>query len=87
VALIAGGSAGLGLATGAAPARAGSLVVLASRPAERCAAAAARVSAGTGGTAAGRACDVTDERSVPGLTDWVLATLALAIAASRPVPR
>jgi NAD(P)-dependent dehydrogenase (short-subunit alcohol dehydrogenase family) len=74
VALITGGSAGLGLAIGAALARAGSRVVLASRSAERCAAAAARVSADTGGAAAGRACDVTDERSVAGLTDWVLAT-------------
>jgi len=73
VALVTGGSAGLGLAIGAALARAGSDVVLASRSAARCEDAAARVAAETGRTVAGRGCDVTDERAVAGLVDRVLA--------------
>ena len=73
VALVTGGSAGLGLAIGAALARAGSDVVLASRSAARCENAAVRVAAETGRTVAGRGCDVTDERAVAGLVDQVLA--------------
>jgi NAD(P)-dependent dehydrogenase (short-subunit alcohol dehydrogenase family) len=48
VALVTGGSAGLGLAIATALARAGSGVVLASRSAARCEDAAARLSAETG---------------------------------------
>jgi NAD(P)-dependent dehydrogenase (short-subunit alcohol dehydrogenase family) len=72
VALVTGGSAGLGLAIAAALAQAGSDVVLASRSAERCRQAAARLSAETGRTAAGHGCDVTDEHAVTGLVDRVL---------------
>jgi NAD(P)-dependent dehydrogenase (short-subunit alcohol dehydrogenase family) len=72
VALVTGGSAGLGLAIATALAQAGTDVVLASRSADRCARAADRLSAQTGRLAAGRACDVTDEAAVGGLTDWVL---------------
>jgi NAD(P)-dependent dehydrogenase (short-subunit alcohol dehydrogenase family) len=73
VAVVTGGSAGLGLAIAAALAQAGTTVVLASRSAERCAAAAARLSARTGTAVHGRACDVTSERSVGVLTEEVLA--------------
>ena len=73
VALITGGSAGLGLEVAGALARAGSSVVLASRSAERCDQAAAGLAAETGGTAVGHACDVTDERAVAGLVDRVMA--------------
>jgi NAD(P)-dependent dehydrogenase (short-subunit alcohol dehydrogenase family) len=73
VSVVTGGSAGLGLAIAEALALAGSAVVLASRSAANCERAAARLSARTGGTAAGRACDVTDERAVADLIDRVLA--------------
>lgn len=73
VALVTGGSAGLGLAIATALAEAGTDVVLASRSADRCGKAAARLSAATGRTAVGRACDVTDEAAVGGLVDRVMA--------------
>jgi gluconate 5-dehydrogenase len=73
VAVVTGGSAGLGLAIAAALARAGSDVVLASRSADRCADAAARLSARTERRVRGHACDVTSERAVAGLIDRVLA--------------
>jgi NAD(P)-dependent dehydrogenase (short-subunit alcohol dehydrogenase family) len=67
VAVVTGGSAGLGLAIAAALAGAGSDVVLASRSADRCADAAARLSARTGRRVRGQACDVTSETAVVGL--------------------
>jgi NAD(P)-dependent dehydrogenase (short-subunit alcohol dehydrogenase family) len=85
VSVVTGGSAGLGLAIAEALALAGSAVVLASRSADSCERAAARLSgrlsgrlserlsARTGGTVVGRACDVTDERAVTDLIDQVLA--------------
>ena len=73
VAVVTGGSAGLGLAIATALAQVGTDVVLASRSAARCADAAARLSASTGRTVHGHACDVTDERAVAGLIDRVLA--------------
>jgi NAD(P)-dependent dehydrogenase (short-subunit alcohol dehydrogenase family) len=73
VALVTGGSAGLGLAIATALAQAGSDVILASRSQARCQEAAARLAAGTGRTVDGRGCDVTDERAVADLADWVLA--------------
>ena len=73
VAVVTGGPAGLGLAIAAALAQAGTTVVLASRSPDRCAAAAARLSARTGTAVHGRACDVTDERAVSALTEAVLA--------------
>jgi NAD(P)-dependent dehydrogenase (short-subunit alcohol dehydrogenase family) len=54
VAVVTGGSAGLGLAIAAALTRAGTTVVLASRSAGRCAAAAEQLSARTGATVHGR---------------------------------
>ena len=47
--------------------------MLASRSAARCADAAARLSARTGRTVHGQACDVTSERAVAGLIEEVLA--------------
>ena len=73
VAVVTGGSAGLGLAIATALAQAGSDVVLASRSADHCADAAARLSARTGRTVRGHACDVTSKRVVAGLIDRVLA--------------
>jgi NAD(P)-dependent dehydrogenase (short-subunit alcohol dehydrogenase family) len=73
VALVTGGSAGLGLAIATALAGAGSAVVLASRSASRLEHVAARLSAETGRTVQGRACDVTDERAVANLVEAVLA--------------
>jgi len=72
VALVTGGSAGLGLAIATALADTGTAVVLAGRSADRCERAAAQVSAVTGRAAVGRACDVTDEAAVAGLAGWVL---------------
>jgi NAD(P)-dependent dehydrogenase (short-subunit alcohol dehydrogenase family) len=72
VALVTGGSAGLGLAIASALADAGSDVVLASRSAERCERAAARLSAQTGRTVQGRSCDVTDERAVADLDEGIV---------------
>ena len=72
VSLVTGGSAGLGLAVAEALATAGSAVVLASRSAARCAQAAAELSARTGRTVRGRACDVTDERAVADVVDGLM---------------
>jgi NAD(P)-dependent dehydrogenase (short-subunit alcohol dehydrogenase family) len=72
VALVTGGSAGLGLAIATALADAGTDVVLASRSETRCKQAAARLSAQSGRIVQGRGCDVTDERAVADLVDGVL---------------
>lgn len=72
VAIVTGGSAGLGLAIADALARAGSAVVLAGRSAERCRQAAARLTAETGAPVLGHACDVTDEAAVARLVDRAL---------------
>ncbi len=72
VALVTGGSAGLGLAIATALADAGSDVVLASRSETRCKRAAARLSGQSGRIVQGRGCDVTDERAVADLVDGVL---------------
>jgi NAD(P)-dependent dehydrogenase (short-subunit alcohol dehydrogenase family) len=73
VALVTGGSAGLGRAIAGALAADGSDVVLASRSPTRCEQAAAGLAGATGQRVQGRACDVTDEGAVAGLVDWVLA--------------
>ena len=72
VAIVTGGSAGLGLAIAGALARAGSTVLVAGRSAERCRQAAARLAAATGSPALGHACDVTDENAVTSLVDRAL---------------
>src|SRR5256885_13749897 len=69
VAVVTGGSAGLGPAIAAALARAGTTGVLASRSAGRRAAAAARPSARTRTAGPGRACDGTDGRAVRAPTE------------------
>jgi NAD(P)-dependent dehydrogenase (short-subunit alcohol dehydrogenase family) len=73
VALITGGSAGLGLAIAGALARAGTDIILASRSARRCEQAAAGLAGQTGRTVTGHACDVTDEHAVAALVDRVMA--------------
>jgi NAD(P)-dependent dehydrogenase (short-subunit alcohol dehydrogenase family) len=72
MALVTGGSAGLGLAIATALAGVGSGVVLASRSGARCEQAAARLSAKTGRVAQGRACDVTDERAITDVVERVM---------------
>jgi len=72
VAVVTGGSAGLGFAIAEALARAGSTVVLAGRSAERCQRAAARLMAETGSPVLSQACDVTDEGAVDRLVDRAL---------------
>ena len=71
VALVTGGSTGLGLAIATALADAGSTVVIASRSATRCETAAAGLAAETGRLVRGHGCDVTDERAVTNLVDRV----------------
>ena len=73
VALVTGGSAGLGLAIAEGLALAGSTVVIASRSAARCTEAASRLRDETGMVVDGRACDVSDEDAVAGLVAGVLA--------------
>ena len=67
VAVISGGSQGLGLAIAHGLAASGATVVVASRDAATCSSAAESISAATAGTAIGHACDVTDEDAVTGL--------------------
>jgi NAD(P)-dependent dehydrogenase (short-subunit alcohol dehydrogenase family) len=72
VAVVTGGSAGLGFAIGRALARAGSAVLLAGRSAERSRQAADRLTSETGAPVLGFACDVTDEDAVARLIDRAL---------------
>ena len=73
VAVVTGGSAGLGLAIARTLARAGSAVVLAGRSAARCEEEAGLLAAETGRPVLGHACDVTDEDAVNLLVDAVMA--------------
>lgn len=73
MALVTGGSAGLGYAIAAALADAGSDVVIASRSAARGEQAAEQLRASTGRDVRGVGCDVTDETAVQQLVDSVLA--------------
>ena len=72
MALITGGSSGLGLTIANALAHAGSDVVLASRSTASCEHTAARLAAATGRTVQGYGCDVTNESAVANLVDRVL---------------
>jgi NAD(P)-dependent dehydrogenase (short-subunit alcohol dehydrogenase family) len=72
VAIVTGGSAGLGLAIAGALARAGSAVLLAGRSADRCRQAAERLTAETGSPVLGYACDVTDEDALARLVGRAL---------------
>ncbi|WTW93756.1 glucose 1-dehydrogenase [Streptomycetaceae bacterium NBC_01309] len=67
VAVVTGGTAGLGLAIARAYAHAGASVVLASRDPAACEAAAADIAGTPGAQALGVRCDVTDEADVSGL--------------------
>jgi NAD(P)-dependent dehydrogenase (short-subunit alcohol dehydrogenase family) len=71
VALITGGSQGLGYEMAAALAEAGAAVILASRDSERCAEAAAQLAASTSGRVVGHACDVTNEADVDALFSFI----------------
>jgi len=73
VALVTGGSAGLGYAIADALAGAGCDVVVASRSAARCEQAAERLRSDTARDVRGVGCDVTDETAVQQLVDSVLA--------------
>ncbi|MEV7612643.1 SDR family oxidoreductase [Streptomyces sp. NPDC089799] len=73
VAVVTGGSAGLGQAIAEGLAAVGCTVVVTGRRAPACRAAAARIAARTGGSALGLACDVTDEAGTRRLVDTVLA--------------
>jgi NAD(P)-dependent dehydrogenase (short-subunit alcohol dehydrogenase family) len=72
VALVTGGSAGLGRAIALGLASAGCAVVVASRRPQACRQAAAEIAAQTGGAASGLACDVTEEDSVHGLVQDIV---------------
>ncbi|KAB1979028.1 SDR family NAD(P)-dependent oxidoreductase [Streptomyces triticiradicis] len=72
VALVTGGSTGLGRAIALGLALAGSAVVVAGRRLEACERTAAEIAARTGGTAVGMSCDVTEDDSVHGLTQDVV---------------
>lgn len=72
VALVTGGSVGLGYAIADALVGAGTDVVLASRSAGTCRAAADRLAAGTDRVVRGVPCDVTDEDAVAALVADVL---------------
>jgi NAD(P)-dependent dehydrogenase (short-subunit alcohol dehydrogenase family) len=73
VALITGGSAGLGRSIALALAEAGCTVVIAGRRKDLCESVAARISSATGRPAVGLSCDVTDEQQVTRLVDDVVA--------------
>lgn len=73
VAVITGGSKGLGKAMGSALVEAGAAVLLCSRHGAEAEAAAAEVAAATGGSAAGAEVDVTQPDAVEGLVQTALA--------------
>jgi NAD(P)-dependent dehydrogenase (short-subunit alcohol dehydrogenase family) len=70
VAVITGGTRGLGLAIAGAFSRAGAVVVVVSRKAEACEKAAAELRA-SGGSAVGRACHVGHWAELTALADWL----------------
>ncbi|WP_406840633.1 SDR family NAD(P)-dependent oxidoreductase [Streptomyces sp. AHU1] len=72
VALVTGGSTGLGRAIALGLALTGSAVVMAGRRLEACERTAAEIAARTGGTAVGMSCDVTEDDSVHGLAQDVV---------------
>ena len=72
VALVTGGSSGLGFAIAEALARVGTIVIVSSRSEERCQAAAKKLSTETGGTVVGISCEITEEESVDNLVDSIV---------------
>ncbi|MFF9457774.1 SDR family NAD(P)-dependent oxidoreductase [Streptomyces flaveolus] len=72
VALVTGGSTGLGRAIALGLAFAGSTVVVAGRRLEACRQTAREIIARTGGTAAGMSCDVTEDDSVHDLVQDIV---------------
>src|SRR6478736_4283065 len=74
VALVTGGSSGLGYAIAQALAGAGSTVVITSRDADRAHDAARLLAETTGADVRGRACEVTDETSVDAVGTWIGST-------------
>ncbi|MGP3915845.1 SDR family NAD(P)-dependent oxidoreductase [Nonomuraea sp. 10N515B] len=73
VALVTGGSSGLGKAIAVALSHAGCTVVVCGRRRQACEQTAAEITAATGRHAAGVVCDVTDEGGVRDLIDTVVA--------------
>src|SRR5690348_266194 len=73
VALITGGSKGLGEAMGAALAGAGAGVMLVSRHEDEVKAAAARMAEQTGSRVLGLAADITDKAQMQGMVDETMA--------------
>ncbi|MGW1743541.1 SDR family NAD(P)-dependent oxidoreductase [Nocardia sp. NPDC001965] len=72
VALVTGGSTGLGRAIALGLASAGCTTIVANRRPEACLEAAAQISAQTGHAAVGLSCDVTDEDAVHDLVEKVV---------------
>ncbi|WP_307123355.1 SDR family NAD(P)-dependent oxidoreductase [Streptomyces sp. B1I3] len=72
MALVTGGSSGLGRAIALGLASAGCTTVVAGRRLEACRQTAAEITARTGGASLGLACDVTEENEVRHLVDKVL---------------
>jgi NAD(P)-dependent dehydrogenase (short-subunit alcohol dehydrogenase family) len=72
IAIVTGGSQGIGRAVAGALARAGADVVVCGRRAAAAESAASEIAAATGGRVRGRACDVRDREAVHALFDYTI---------------
>src|SRR5689334_5105937 len=71
IALVTGGSSGLGFAIAQSLAEAGTTVVVTSRDAARAREAAGEIADATGAVVHGLACEVTDEESMDAAGSWI----------------